>query len=67
MITEEDGSTAVHAGRYIDDNIYLDVQTDSHGDSRAQINLEVSESLTLRGSVGTGGNSPVGVFYERDY
>ena len=67
IITEEDGGTAVRAGRYIDDNIYLDVQTDSHGDSRAQINLEVSESLTLRGSVGTGGNSSVGVFYERDY
>ncbi|PJN95419.1 hypothetical protein CNY89_08585 [Amaricoccus sp. HAR-UPW-R2A-40] len=67
MITEEDGSTAVRAGRYIDDNIYLDVQTDSRGDSRAQINLEVSDSLTLRGAVGTGGNSSLGVFYERDY
>lgn len=67
VITEEDGSTAVRAGRYIDDNIYLDVQTDSRGDSRAQINLEVSDSLTLRGAVGTGGNSSLGVFYERDY
>ena len=29
IITEEDGATAVRAGKYLDDNIYLDVQTDT--------------------------------------
>ena len=31
IITEEDGSTAVRAGKYLDENIYLDVQTDTDG------------------------------------
>ena len=48
-------------------NIYLDVQTDTDGVSRAEINLEVSDSVTARGSVGSDGNTILGIFYERDY
>ena len=67
IVTQEDGSTAVRAGKYIDDNIYLDVQTDTDGVSRAEINLDVSTNLTARGSVGTDGNTTLGLFFERDY
>lgn len=67
IITEEDGSTALRAGRYISDNVYLDVQTGSDGTSRAQVNLDITRSVTARGSVGTDGNTTLGVFYERDY
>ncbi len=67
IITQEDGSTAVRAGKYIDDNIYLDVQTDTEGVSRAEVNLDVTESLTARGSVGSDGNTTIGLFFERDY
>lgn len=67
VITEENGETAVRAGAYIDDNIYLDVQADQEGETRAQINLDVTDALTLRGSVGSDGNSTLGVFFERDY
>jgi translocation and assembly module TamB len=67
VITQEDGSTAVRAGKYIDENIYLDVQTDTDGVSRAEINLDVTDNLTARGSVGTDGNTTFGLFFERDY
>ncbi|MBP7242710.1 translocation/assembly module TamB domain-containing protein [Amaricoccus sp.] len=67
IVTEEDGSTALRAGTYIDDNIYLDVQSDTSGDTRAQINLDLSDNLTVRGSVASDGNSTIGVFFERDY
>lgn len=67
VITESNGSTAVRAGRYIDDNIYLEVQTGSDGISRAQINIDLNRSLTARGSVGNDGNTTIGLFYERDY
>ena len=33
IVTEDDGETAVRAGKYIDDNIYLDVQAGSSGDT----------------------------------
>ncbi len=67
IVTEDDGSTALRAGTYIDDNIYLDVQTGTGGDTKAQINLDVTDNLTVRGSVGSDGNSTIGVFFERDY
>jgi translocation and assembly module TamB len=67
IVTEEGGATALRAGRYLDENLYLDVQTDTEGASRAQINLELTDNLTVRGSVATDGNSTLGVFFERDY
>ncbi len=67
IITEADGSTALKAGRYLSEDVYLDVQTDSSGVSRAQINLDLSDRLTARGSVGTDGNTTLGIFFERDY
>jgi translocation and assembly module TamB len=67
IITEEDGETAVRAGRYIDDNIYLDLEAETDGDTSARINLDISENLTLRGSVATDGNSTLGVFFQRSY
>jgi translocation and assembly module TamB len=67
VVTEESGATAVRAGKYIDDNIYLDVQTDSEGVSRAGAVLDITEQLTARGSVGSDGDSILGLFFERDY
>lgn len=67
IVTEADGSTAVRAGKYIDDNIYVDVQTGSDGVSRAQINLDINRNLSARGSVASDGNTTLGIFFERDY
>jgi translocation and assembly module TamB len=67
IVTEDDGTAAVRAGRYIDDNIYLDVQTGTGGDTRVTINLDVTRNVTARGSVDTDGNSTIGIFYGRDY
>ena len=67
IITEENGSTAVRAGRYVSDNVYVDVQTGSDGVSRAQVQVQLKESVQARGSVGSDGNTTLGLFYERDY
>ena len=67
IITEDDGATAVRAGKYLDDNIYLDVQTDTAGITRAEIALDINDSVTARGSVASDGNTTIGIFYERDY
>ena len=67
IITEDDGvdrgaRRQVHRRQHL-----LDVQTDTEGVSRAEINLEINERVTARGSVGTDGNTTIGVFFERDY
>ena len=67
VITEEDGATAVRAGKYLDENLYLNVQTDTAGVTQAEINLDLSDSVTARGSVASDGNTTIGIFYERDY
>lgn len=67
IITEEDGATAVRAGRYLDENLYLNVQTDTAGISEVELNLDLSDSVTARGSVASDGNTTIGLFYERDY
>ena len=45
IITEDDGSTAVRAGRYLDENVYVDVQHDTEGVSRAELSLETGHPL----------------------
>ena len=67
IITDESGQTALRAGRYLDENIYVTVQTDSEGAARAEITLDLSDRVSARGSVGSDGNSTIGIFYERDY
>ena len=67
IITTEEGGTAVRAGRYLNENVYLDVQSDTRGESQAAVNLEVNRNVTARASVGSDGNTTFGVFFERDY
>ncbi len=67
IVTEADGSTALRAGKYVSDNVYVDVQTGSDGVSRAQINLDINRNLSARGSVASDGNTTFGLFFERDY
>ena len=68
IITQEDGSTAVRAGKYIDENIYLDVQTDTERRPAAPRSTSTSASnVTARGSVASDGNTTLGLFFERDY
>jgi translocation and assembly module TamB len=67
IITDEDGDTAVRAGRYLSDEVYLDVQTAADGESRIELTYEINERLTARGSVGSDGNTTLGIFFERDF
>jgi translocation and assembly module TamB len=67
VVTAEDGSTAVRAGRYVSDRVYVDVQSDTRGVSQAQVNYEINQSLSARAAVGTDGNTTLGLFFERDY
>lgn len=67
VVTDSSGNVAVQAGRYIQDNIYLGVTAGANGESKVNINLDISSDLKARGSMGTDGNSSVGVFYEKDF
>ena len=61
------GTTALRLGKYISENAYTDVTIGSDGKSEVTLNLDLSPSVTVRGAVGSDGNTGVGVFFEKDY
>jgi len=67
VVTDSEGNAAVRAGRYIADNVYLGVEAGAQGTTRGTINLDITEELRARGSLGSDGDSSLGIFYERDY
>ncbi|MCV6592536.1 MAG: translocation/assembly module TamB domain-containing protein [Silicimonas sp.] len=67
VTTTEDGNAAVRAGAYISENIYTDVTVDSEGETRLNLNLDLTPSLTVKGGTASDGESSIGIFFERDY
>jgi len=65
IVQDADGNAAVKAGKYISDNIYLGIQAGSK--TEATVNLDITDTLTARGSVDSEGGTAVGVFFEKDY
>ncbi|MBC2884123.1 translocation/assembly module TamB [Ochrobactrum sp. CM-21-5] len=67
VVTDSKGETAVRAGRYIRDNIYLGVEAGSGGSTKGTVNLDITRNLKAKGSLGAEGDSSGGIFYEKDY
>jgi translocation and assembly module TamB len=67
VVTDSEGNAAVRAGRYIQDNVYLGIEAGEKGSTRGTINLDITDDLKARGSVGANGDSGLGIFYEKDY
>lgn len=67
LTTDEDGNVELRAGRYLSENVYTDVSVGESGRSTINLNLDITQSLRARGSVGSDGTSSIGVYFERDY
>lgn len=67
VTTDNNGNVAVQAGKYISKNVYTDVTVNGDGTTDISINLDVTPSITAKGSAGSDGSTSVGLFYERDY
>jgi len=65
--TDDSGTAQARVGKYISDNIYTDATINSAGDAQINLNLDINQNLTLRGRVGSSGETGVGIFFERDY
>lgn len=64
--TTED--TSVGVGKYIGDNIYLEVEGGAHvGSDKANIKMEVTPNISVETSTGTTGDNSVGVQWKHDY
>lgn len=65
--TSEAGTASLRAGKYISRNVYSEIEVDQDGKSQIQLNLDVSDSVTVRGRVGSDGQTGLGIFLEKDY
>ncbi len=61
------GLASVTAGKYLTERIYTEVTVDQDGESRIDLNLDVSRHITLKAGSGSDGSSGIGIFLERDY
>jgi translocation and assembly module TamB len=67
IVTDAEGAATLRAGKYLTEKVYSDVEVDSEGQSRINLNLDLRPGLTVRGSAGGDGSTGIGLFLERDY
>ncbi|RCL01553.1 MAG: translocation and assembly module TamB [Candidatus Tokpelaia sp. JSC085] len=67
FVTDALGNTGFEAGRYINKNFYLGIETVTGGVSRGTVNIDINRHLKGKVAVGSDSNSNAGLFYEKDY
>ena len=65
--TNQEGQTSVKLGKYISKRLYTDVTVGQDGTSQVDLNLNVTKSVTLKGSAASNGNTGIGIYYQHDY
>ena len=61
------GSGLLGLGGYIGENAYTDFNVNTEGESELSINVDLTESVTVTGTVDSEGESGFGLFFKRDY
>jgi len=59
--------TALAAGKYISDDIYLEIITDARGFTATQLEVALSRSLSILSQAGGSGSTNVNVRYRKTY
>lgn len=65
--TDADGNVSLTAGKYISKRVYTEVEVDQQGRSKINLNLDLKKDVTVRGALGSDGETGLGIFYEKDY
>jgi translocation and assembly module TamB len=59
--------TALAAGQYISDNIYIEIITDARGFTATQLQVALTKSLSVLSQAGSFGGSNVSIKYSKDF
>lgn len=65
--TDDDGNARVGVGAYLADGLYADAAVNAKGETEVTLNLDLTDTLTLKGSVDSEGETGIGLFFEKDY
>jgi translocation and assembly module TamB len=66
ITTDDEGGVAVRAGKYLSENVYTDVTVGSD-QTQIDLNLDVTDDVTITGRANSDGETGLGIFFERDY
>lgn len=61
------GAGLLGVGGYVSDNVYTDFNVNTRGDSELSLNLDISKSISVTGTVDSEGETGLGLFFKRDY
>ncbi|TMV08071.1 translocation/assembly module TamB [Ruegeria sediminis] len=64
---DDNGLGRVGVGAYLGENIYTDLTVNTEGETEVNLNLDLTDKFTVRGTVDSKGETGFGIFYERDY
>ncbi|MFV0292077.1 MAG: translocation/assembly module TamB domain-containing protein [Paracoccus sp. (in: a-proteobacteria)] len=67
MTIDDEGDVAVRAGKYLTRNIYTDIELGGDGKTQVNLNLDLNDAITARGSADNEGDSTLGLYFEKDY
>ncbi|MES2988171.1 MAG: translocation/assembly module TamB domain-containing protein [Pseudomonadota bacterium] len=59
--------TALAAGKYITNNIYIEIITDARGFAATQLEISLNRALSILSQTGSFGGSSVSIRYSKDY
>lgn len=65
--TDDDGNAQFGAGKYIADGVYTDISINTQGNTEVNLNLDLTDNITVKGTVDNTGETGLGLFFERDY
>ena len=66
-LVPKDRGTALAAGKYLTDDIYVEVITDARGFTATQLEIALTRALSVLSSTGSFGGSNVSLRYSKDY
>ncbi|MBM1221506.1 translocation/assembly module TamB domain-containing protein [Ponticoccus sp. SC2-23] len=66
VTSDEEGNVAVRAGAYIGENVYTDVTVGAER-TEVDLNLDLTDDITVTGGANSDGETSLGIFFERDY
>jgi translocation and assembly module TamB len=64
---ENGRGTSVAVGKYISNDIYIELVTDARGYTETQLEVSLSRALSILSKMGSFGGSSVGIRYRKDY
>ena len=59
--------TSLAVGQYLTDDVYVEVSSDTHGNTLTQLQIELTKALSILSQVGQTGQSSLQLQYAKDY